>query len=284
MKTTSTTILDFAALEEAARQRRLPEAIRALSIPQLGSLMLATPESPLLRAALPSMPPDEIQRAWTGNSGAALMAQTIEFIEQLQDGFATLTSQTLTDKRFLDYGCGWGRHLRFMLKFSPAENIFGCDAWDESIRLCRDHNVRGTIITCDYVPKAPPFGEARFDLIYAYSVFTHLSESTCKAVLDAFRQCIQPTGLVAITVRPEAYWDRHDQKQNAVDVGRMKRSHREHGFAFEPHLRPPIEGEVRYGDTSISIDYMHRTWLAWQVVSTRMLSDQNQAVIFLKPR
>ena len=130
-----------------------------------------------------------------------------------------------------------------------------------------------------------PFPGVRFDLIYSYSVFTHLSENTCKAVLGAFRSRLRDRGTAVVTVRPAAYWDAHSQDQNPVDVTRMKAQHATRGFAFTPHNRAPVNGEIRYGDTSISLEYMNAAWPEWEVAGTANLStDPNQVVVFLRPR
>ena len=211
------------------------------------------------------------------------MTQAVEFAEHLERGFIQFIGRPLSGGQILDYGCGWGRHLRLMLRFSPPEKLFGCDAWDQSVDLCKQHNVPATVAQCEYLPVKLPFTSSpKFDLIYAYSVFTHLSELACKAVLGAFKGSIGSSGLVALTVRPEGYWDQHDQAQNAVDAEVMKRNHRQRGFAFQPHKRAPIDGDITYGDTSISLSYMRDAWLDWVVLGSVPTSDQNQILVFLR--
>jgi hypothetical protein len=56
------------------------------------------------------------------------------------------------------------------------------------------------------------------------------------------------------------------------------------GFAFTPHDREKIDGEVTYGDTSISDEYIQRNWKNWRTVGTdNFLQDPFQKMIFLKP-
>jgi hypothetical protein len=51
-----------------------------------------------------------------------------------------------------------------------------------------------------------------------------------------------------------------------------------------PHNRPPIDGEVTYGDTSMSLEYIARNWNGWHVVGTDYnLVDPYQLVVFLTP-
>ena len=44
---------------------------------------------------------------------------------------------------------------------------------------------------------------AGFDLIYAFSVFTHLSEKTAHIVLSTLRDHIADTGVLVLTIRPK---------------------------------------------------------------------------------
>ena len=53
----------------------------------------------------------------------------------------------------------------------------------------------------------PPTGlpSGSFDLIYAYSVFSHLSEPASDAWVSEFRRLLAPGGLLVITTRPRDF-------------------------------------------------------------------------------
>ena len=53
-------------------------------------------------------------------------------------------------------------------------------------------------------PSMPP--DIVQDMIYAYSVFTHLSEKTVRAAFDTLRGYIVRDGVLLITIRPKEYW------------------------------------------------------------------------------
>ncbi|HET7827036.1 MAG TPA: class I SAM-dependent methyltransferase, partial [Anaeromyxobacter sp.] len=217
-------------------------------------------------------------------SGAALLAQSLSFVREVAGAFRALAGRPLDGARILDYGCGWGRLIRLMYKFSSPDRIWGCDAWESSLALCGRYRVRAHLAPCDEVPTGAPFPGVTFELVYAFSVLTHLSERTAKAVMGALRRSVARDGLCAVTVRPVEYWDYHPQQQNAVDVARMKRDHARSGFAFTPHNRPPVGGEVTYGDASISLDYIARNWTEWSVAGDRACAaDPLQRIVFLRP-
>jgi hypothetical protein len=238
-----------------------------------------------LGTLLPQMPSEEVQRNWTGNAGRPLFTQSAAFVRTLSHAYERYTGRSLEDAAILDYGCGWGRLVRLMYAFSPPSRVFGIDPWEESINICRKCGVLGQLAVCDYLPRSLPFEGVDFDLIYAFSVFTHLSERTAGLVQEAMRCRIKPDGLAVITVRPVEYWLQH---REVLPTGKTRnglmRAHATYGFAFSPHNRSPIEGEITYGDASISIEYIERNWIRWRVegIETNAV-DPYQVIVFLKP-
>ena len=73
----------------------------------------------------------------------------------------------------LDFGCGCGRVLRHWRELSGA--VHGSDADREAVEWCRTHLPFARTAPND---PAPPlaYAEGSFDLVYAFSVLTHLPE------------------------------------------------------------------------------------------------------------
>jgi SAM-dependent methyltransferase len=103
------------------------------------------------------------------------------------------------DGRVLDFGCGAGRLLRYLLENSTAGQLEGCDiderciAW-LSARLPAPHQV----FRCGELPPlARPDGHYR--LIYATSVFSHLA-GTWAQWLSELHRVLEPGGLLVASV------------------------------------------------------------------------------------
>jgi SAM-dependent methyltransferase len=102
-------------------------------------------------------------------------------------------------RRVLDFGCGIGRMLRNGPEHDPAGEYWGADidarsiAWLEQNAPPPLHLFRA--------PELPPTSlpDAHFDLIYAYSVFTHLSDSWSAWLIELHR-LLKDDGILIATV------------------------------------------------------------------------------------
>lgn len=279
------------AAEEAARGRDLTAALavlRRLCLDDFAELQLSMPNPayPALSNLLPAMATARVQQDWTGSDGYTLLRQTLNFVKAVNYNFTRLAGRGLGQTRMLDFGCGYGRIARLMYYFTNPERFYGADPWDESIRLCRESRMPGHFLQSDYVPRSLPCEVVDFDLIYCFSVFTHLSEKTTRIALETLRRHVAGDGLLVITVRPEEYWtDIHNHPKVHLTKQELRDLHRKTGFAFSPHHREPIDGDVTYGDTSISLAWLEREIPSWQVVAQdRNLDDPYQILLFMAPR
>jgi hypothetical protein len=162
--------------------------------------------------------------------------------------------------------------------------FFGVDPWDRAIEICRESGLRTNFLVSDYLPAALPVGDTQFDLIYAFSVFTHTSQRATTTALNTLRKYLADDGMLCITIRPIEYWQ-HDPHTSSKQQKALAATHRERGFAFNPHNRAPIEGDVTYGDTTMTLDWIARTTPCWSVRATdRSLEDPFQRYVFMVPR
>lgn len=256
-----------------------------LGLDDFGEFMISLPhpDYPRISALLPSMASDEVQKNWTGNCGLNLLRQTCNFVRSAAYNYFRHTGRSLDGARILDFGCGYGRISRLMYAFSDTADVYGVDPWDKSIELCREHGLGDNYLLSDYLPRTLPTEPVHFDMIYAFSVFAHLSMRTAKLCMQTLRGSLKDDGLLVITIRPVEYWpaDICAKRDNTVDE--MIATHRREGFAFKPHQREPVEGEITYGDASMSLDWIRANFPGWRVVGTdRCIEDGFQIYVFLK--
>ncbi len=244
-------------------------------------------EYPSLMDWLPQFPSAEIQAAWAGSSGHTLMNQSLAFVKTIVCTYNEIGAGNLSKSEILDFGCGWGRIIRLLPKYVPTNNIYAVDPWDESLNICNETGVKGNFSLSDWIPRTLPTPEGKkFDFIMALSVFTHLSEKVTKICAATLRDHLSDNGVLAITIRPVEFWQfRLEHKidgANKKQTRQLISDHTENGFAFFAHNREKIEGEVTYGDTSISLDYIKSNFTGLEVKRVEFNeADRYQLIVFL---
>src|SRR5262245_33200373 len=91
------------------------------------ALCSAGRESTYTELQLPSLPGEEVQRQSVGSSGEAALGEAFGFYKCLDRYSRVLSSPLNLQSNVLDFGCGWGRTLRFFLHKVRADGLFGID-------------------------------------------------------------------------------------------------------------------------------------------------------------
>jgi 2-polyprenyl-3-methyl-5-hydroxy-6-metoxy-1,4-benzoquinol methylase len=92
----------------------------------------------------------------------------------------------------LDFGCGCGRTSRHW-----GRPIHGTDVQSELVEWCQQHLPGSYRVNDPEPPTAYP--DSLFDVVYAVSVFTHLTEDRQVRWLGEFARLIRPGGLLMLT-------------------------------------------------------------------------------------
>jgi SAM-dependent methyltransferase len=233
---------------------------------------------PNIRALLPAVPDAALQELWNGTSGAALAAQSAGFYRKLLERYARHSDRPLAASRLLDFGCGWGRLTRFFARDAEPGNLYGCDPVEHILDVCRRTRVPGTFARSEFVPERLPF-DGPFDLAFAFSVFTHLSEHAHERSLRAVHAALRPGGLLVVTIRPPAYL-------------RLSPPPDEARYEFRPHPAEPShyqysgDGEMHYGETVVTLPYVRRRWAPmFELLEVDLLlGDLHQVMVTLRRR
>ena len=147
------------------------------------------------------------------------------------------------------------------------------------MNLSRSSRIPVHLEQSDTLPSSLPFTDTTFDLIYAFSIFTHLSEVAVRACLDSFRKSLSPEGLCIITIRPKEFWQFSSHRRTPTEVRALTEAHDVRGFAFSS-----LQQQECYGDASMSKPYLEREFPAWRIVKLgRTLIDPYQLTVCLQP-
>jgi glycosyltransferase involved in cell wall biosynthesis len=206
----------FNGVAEAPRRRFLrkageealtnggPPSLASWLETMLESLRGSAVESPL-GDRLPRFPEPKLQAHTTGLSGPATVRQAFAFYEDIQRAAEQCGFKLSTESRVLDFGTGWGRLARLFLRDVPLPNLWGIDVDPAFVELTRDLFAGGHFSVCAPLPPTALPAE-HFDLVCAYSVFSHLSETACRRWTAEFARLLHRGGLFAFTARHEDFF------------------------------------------------------------------------------
>jgi len=121
-----------------------------------------------------------------------------EILARLPEGWS------FTGRRVLDFGCGAGRTLRHFLDEARTCELHGCDIDGPSVSWLAENLSPPLRVFQNEEAPPLPLGDDSFDLVWAISVFTHISDHwsgwlvSCtefsEAAASSSRRSPDPTG------------------------------------------------------------------------------------------
>ncbi|MBV8065762.1 MAG: class I SAM-dependent methyltransferase [Actinobacteria bacterium] len=119
----------------------------------------------------------------------------------------------------LDFGCGCGRVLRYWGAHDGT--ITGSDRDADAIAWCRGNLAFARLLRNGLEPPLDLPDEG-LDLVYALSVFTHLTAGLQTAWRDELRRVVRPGGRLLLTVHGRSYLPRLSGEERAsFDAGEL---------------------------------------------------------------
>jgi SAM-dependent methyltransferase len=157
------------------------------------------------------------------------------------DATVSAAGKTFNDfERWLDFGCGYGRVVRFLVQRVPAEQISACDVVTEGVDFCHsEFGVRPIYAPTDLTR----LQLGSFDFIYAISVITHLNERNSVALLRLLGDSLREEGIALFTTHgrysletPALYGSEYEVRKAEIAAQAERR-----GMAFLPY--PFVSGD-----------------------------------------
>lgn len=153
---------------------------------------------------LPGFPSSELQRQTVGSDYEHTLGEAFKFYTYAKDACARYGVQIQQRSRILDFGVSWGRIIRFFLKDVEPEGLHSVDTNTEFLRAAQQTNVPGQLHQISPLGRLP-YAEQFFDLVYAYSVFTHLPEHVQDHWLAEIARTLKPGAIFIATVEPPRF-------------------------------------------------------------------------------
>jgi len=174
-------------------------------------------KNPELRNVLPGLPEESVQLHFTGSSGDRTLKEGFKAYKLFKNIYENNAGSLSNSNNILDFGCGWGRTIRFFMKDIEPSKIWGIDANPDLIEECKKSNPWCNFSVSNTTPPTS-FTENMFDLIYCYSVFSHLSEETHKKWIDEFSRILRPGGILIATTWQREYIQRCEEVRKMDEI------------------------------------------------------------------
>jgi SAM-dependent methyltransferase len=214
---------------------------------------------------------------------ASYRERALNVISLIEESLAASGRSFDDVERWLDFGCGYGRVVRFLTERVPAERIYAADVAVEGVRFCSSEFGVHPVVSPAELTK---LRLGRFDFVYAISVLTHLDERNSVALLRLLGESLEPGGIALFTIHgrhslenPGLYGAEYEERREEI-AARVA----EAGRAFLPYR---FLGGTDYGMAWHSVDWvearlaeLHGGRLRRLLVKPRGLDDHQDALAY----
>ena len=146
----------------------------------------------------------------------------------------------LKNVKILEWGCGPARIIRHLPKLLDSScKIFGTDYNRQTVEWC-SKNIDGVQFLLNNLQPPLNFDDNYFDIVYANSVLTHLSEEMHYAWYKELNRILKEQGVMFLTTHGENCRPKLTEKElkifetgNLVERGKVKEGHRSFA-AYQP--------------------------------------------------
>lgn len=232
-------------------------------------------------------PPRSMQESFVGASFDEAYGVAASFLNHL------LQHLPVQVDKVLDFGCGWGRMLRLLRRHPGLTGVemHGCDLSLEAL----DMN-RRTLPNVWFTPttKFPPsaYREGMFDVVYAYSVFSHLSPKSHDAWAAEFARVLRSGGRAIVTTQPSSFFQLcqdfrfgkhpisskwHERLAQSFTDQDCEERYNRGEFLYQAGIGDP----ETYGEAVVPEQYFREAWgkVGFELIDWNTTGQQNWAVL-----
>lgn len=182
----------------------------------LDTLVASATQRSIDGVALPDYPPVAIQ---TGMHGATStehgLREAFHFYQFIKRHLAK-QHMRIDQITLLDYGSGWGRMNRPFLKDVPTDRIYAFEPDPKFFEIARTLNPFINQLTGGFKPEGALPSDT-FDLVFGWSIFSHLSEASALDWLVELARSLKPGGLMLQTT-----WGLRFLNRLEIEAGELK--------------------------------------------------------------
>ena len=123
---------------------QLPPALLNQTDEQWLETLITSIDTPMIEGTtFPGFPNKSLQATYVGSSNHKALEEATLFHAYMMEHAASAGKPVTPNSNFLDFGCGWGRFLRFFWKGIAPGNLCGCDTNPMILNTCAELGVPG---------------------------------------------------------------------------------------------------------------------------------------------
>lgn len=248
------------------------------------------PKANRVDSELPVPPFDLWQHGYLRGDPDAYLAAGKKYLTKMVEILETSGVSLERGMRVLDFGCGDGMMLRHFQKIAESGEAWGVDINGSQMVWCQRHlSPPFKFATTTSFPHLP-FEQGTFDLIYSFSVFTHICD-LAEAWLLELKRILRRGGVLYLTVHDNHTIDLIYKKNRGFLFEQLREaerllSFRDSDFAMFTCNRVPgggVEHEGRQAQVFYDIDYLRQHWGNYlKIVSTTQEAYVHQTAVVLQ--
>ena len=276
--------LDNAPFENLAPISERLEELDGMEAPILGDQDL---KSFAAKDSLPLPCPDDRERYSVNADGRYWFTGFVDYLRVMK----VAHKHGVNVNRMFDFGCASGRVIRHFAVQSNISEIWGSDINARHIRWLSTYMPKQVKPIANHAASHLPFRDAMFDLITAFSVFTHIDTFETYWLAE-LRRILSDDGLAYVTIHNEDTWRRladHIDNENNRLVQTM--------ISVDPETPEKLNSEMPPGRTVYrftpigpyrahvfhSNSYIHEVWgRFFDIVDILPNHHRHQSVVILK--
>lgn len=247
--------------------------------------------------SFPRFPPPDLQARFVGSANSSALGEALTFYSLFKNKSEELDEPINAESTFLDFGCGWGRFLRFFWREFDEKRLAGVDVDPDMIELCKASGIEAQLHQIDNIGNLP-FGDNSFSHIMAYSVFTHLPEHVHLHWIRELHRvakngCIlicttQPRRFIefiASITDPQTSWHA-SLKKTAGNAEALLQQFDRGEFVYLASGGGVYRDKSVYGDTIIPVEWLREKWHTYFEIEEYIDDRQKagQAIVIAKKK
>lgn len=187
-----------------------------------------------------------------------------------------ITYDVSEPRAFLDFGCAYGRVLRYFKAAFPSASLTGCDLREDALSYCEETLGATTVVSnSNFAKLSLP---RKHDVIWLGSVFTHFDSSASATLLHAMIDNLEIGGVLVFSLHGRVYpqeiqpdrWKILDDAAFTV----AKAEYEATGFGYHDYPGRPGVGASLTSPAwvfaqlrdrrDLVFGYQERAWMGWQ--------------------